>query len=184
MIREEFKQKLERRHSKLVLIWLAFVVGDFNYVWVAHFLLDQIEGPLQPGFSDTVRTAIWILAAAVIWALYGFYKKRIFTRQAFFAPPPTVKVSAALRAHASPVEEKAAVAVSAYFVSKVVTFAFAGAIAIFGFVLAFVGHYVTDEYLLTLVSLGILAYEFPSKSFLRGLVGEIEIRAELAGHES
>jgi hypothetical protein len=175
---------LERRHTRLVLQWCNFVLADFLYVWVAHYLAAHDLVVITPGFASNLRTALWLLPAGVLWTLYGFLKKRIFTRQAFLAPPARTKILRALRDHASPVEQKAAAAVSLYFLAKVATFAFAGAIAIFGFVLAFVGHYVTDEYLLTLLSLGILLYEFPSKSFLRGLVGEIEIRAELTGNES
>jgi hypothetical protein len=184
MIREEFKQKLERRHTKLVLIWLAFFLFDFYYVGVAHYLAANDPVVIAPGFASKLRTALWLFAAANIWTLYGFWKKRIFTREAFLAPPGTAKILPALRDHASPVEQKAAAAVSSYFFAEVGTFAFAVSIALLGFVLAFLGRFMTDQYLLTLLSLAILAYEFPAKSFLRALVGEIEIRAELTGNES
>ncbi len=184
MIREQFKQKLERRHTRLVLIWLAFFLFDFYYVWAVHYLVTSDPVNVAPGFADTMRKALWFLAAVNLWALYGFWKKRIFTREAFLAPPGTAKILPALRDHASPVEEKAAAAVSLYFFAEVVTIAFAASIALLGFVLAFLGRFMTDQYLLTLLSLAILPYEFPSKYFLRGLVGEIEIRAELAGNES
>lgn len=178
MIREQFKRKLERRHTKLVLIWLAFVLANFHYVWFANHLAAHDPVVIAPGFASKLRTALWLFAAADIWALYGFWKKRIFTRQAFLAPAARVKIPAALRGHASPVEEKAAAAVSLYFLAETITFAFAAAIAIFGFALVFVGRYMTDQYLLTLLSLGILLYEFPSKSFLQQLVREVGNRGD------
>ena len=102
MIREEFRRKLEGRHIRLVVAWLAFVVADFDYVWTAHYLLTRDPVNVAPDFANTMRKVLWFLAAAVLWTLYGFWKKRIFTRQAFLAPPATVKILRALRDHASP----------------------------------------------------------------------------------
>jgi len=178
MIREQFRQKLERRHRTLIWIWIAFVVADIYYVWIVHRILTDPPAAVSP-FTDKIRTALWLLAAANVWVIYGVFKKRIFARHVLLSPPAMPKLPAALRDYASPTEEKAAAAVTLYFTSEILTFALAASIGIFGFVLAFLGRYTTDQYLLTLLSLGILAYEFPSKPFLRGLIGEVEIREEL-----
>jgi hypothetical protein len=85
-------------------------------------------------------------------------------------------VNQALRGYESPVEEKAATVVSYYFTLKLVSFAMAEAVALCGFVLAFIGHYFWDQYLLSFAALVLLLWQFPSKAFLDGLVTEIETR--------
>ena len=63
-------------------------------------------------------------------------------------------------------EERAALAVSAYVTRKVVLFAIIEAIAVYGFVLAFLGRFVADQYWLSALSLGLLTIEFPSEKSL------------------
>ena len=62
-------------------------------------------------------------------------------------------------------EERAALAVSAYVTRKVVLFAIIEAIAVYGFVLAFLGRFVADQYRLSALT-WFLAIEFPSEKSL------------------
>ena len=71
-------------------------------------------------------------------------------------------------------EERAAYVVSTYVTRKVVIFAIIEAVAVYGFVLAFLGRFVFDQYLLSAVSLALLAIEFPSENSLGKLVQAVE----------
>jgi len=64
--------------------------------------------------------------------------------------------------------------VSTYVTRKVVIFAIIEAIAVYGFVLAFLGRFVGDQYLLSGLSLVVLALEFPSEKSLEALVRAVE----------
>jgi hypothetical protein len=72
------------------------------------------------------------------------------------------------------VEERAAFVVSTYVTRKVVLFAIIEAIAVYGFVLAFLGRFVSDQYLLSALSLAALALEFPSERSLESLLQAAE----------
>lgn len=65
---------------------------------------------------------------------------------------------------------------SNYVAKKIVAFAFAEAIAIYGFVLAFIGQYMWDQYLMTLISGLWLVYLYPSGNFFEELARELEAR--------
>ena len=178
MIRDEFRRKLEKRHTRLVLLWVNFISADFVYLWVANVQLSFTKGPFAPTFFPMARVVLWLLAGALIWTLHGFWRRRFLTRGTLLVLPAMPKLPRALRNHASAVEERCASVVSLYFIFKLCAIALASSVALSGFVLAFWGHYVTDQYILTFISLALLLYEFPSKVFLRELVREVEIREE------
>jgi len=64
--------------------------------------------------------------------------------------------------------------ISTYITRKVVIFAIIEAIAVYGFVLAFLGRYVGDQIALSLLSLVLLAVEFPGQKSLEGLIDAVE----------
>jgi hypothetical protein len=55
-----------------------------------------------------------------------------------------------------------------------VIFAIIEAIAVYGLVLAIVGRHLFDQYLLSALSLVLLALEYPTERFLEGLLREVE----------
>ena len=55
-------------------------------------------------------------------------------------------------------------------------FAIIEAIAVYGLVLAIVGRYLSDQYLLSALSLILLTLEFPTQRFLESLLQQIEGR--------
>jgi hypothetical protein len=73
-------------------------------------------------------------------------------------------------------EERAAVVVSTFVTRKVVIFAIIEAIAVYGLVLAIVGRYLFDQYLLSALSLLLLTFEFPAQRFLESLMQQVEGR--------
>jgi hypothetical protein len=72
------------------------------------------------------------------------------------------------------VEERAAYVVSTYVTRKVVLFAIIEAIAVYGFVLAILGRFVSDLYVLSTLSVMLLVIEFPSEKSLTELLGAVE----------
>jgi hypothetical protein len=72
------------------------------------------------------------------------------------------------------VEECAAYVVSTYVTRKVVLFAIIEAIAVYGFVLAILGRFVSDLYVLSTLSVMLLVIEFPSEKSLTELLGAVE----------
>jgi hypothetical protein len=79
-----------------------------------------------------------------------------------------------LQEYKGSVEERAAAVVSTFVTRKVVIFAIIEAIAVYGLVLAIVGRYLLDQYLLSALSLALLALEYPTERFLEKLVREVE----------
>jgi hypothetical protein len=73
------------------------------------------------------------------------------------------------------VEERAAYVVSTYVTRRVVLFAIIEAIAVYGFVVAIIGRFESDLYLLSTLSLILLVIEFPSEKSLAALVRSIEL---------
>lgn len=74
---------------------------------------------------------------------------------------------------------RAALVISTYVTRKIVLFAIVETIAVYGLVLALVGGYVLDHYLLSAVSLLLLAFEFPSSQIFGEFIQEIE--GEMSG---
>jgi len=64
--------------------------------------------------------------------------------------------------------------VSTYVTRKIVLFAILEALAVYGLVLAIVGRFLSDQYLLSALSLVLLTLEFPAEKSLEALVREIE----------
>jgi hypothetical protein len=64
--------------------------------------------------------------------------------------------------------------VSTFVTRKVVLFAIIEAVAVYGLVLAIIGRFVADQYFLSLLSLALLAVEFPSKNSLETLLHDVE----------
>jgi len=84
------------------------------------------------------------------------------------------KLFRALEEFQGSVEENASYIVSTFVTRKVVLFAIIEAIAVYGFVLAFLGRFVLDQYLLSLLSLILLAVEFPSAKSMEDLIQTVE----------
>ncbi len=96
------------------------------------------------------------------------------TEAAILRDSKTTKLFRALEQFTGVLEERAAYVVSTYVTRKVVIFAIIEAVAVYGFVLAFLGRFVFDQYLLSAVSLALLAIEFPSENSLGKLVQAVE----------
>ncbi len=121
---------------------------------------------------------LWILVLVDL-GYYIYWKRRYLTPQAILHNSQKTKIFRALQEYKGSAEERAASIVSTFVTRKVVIFAIIEAIAVYGLVLAIVGRYLSDQHLLSALSLALLALEFPTQRFLESLLREIEEPPEI-----
>ena len=153
----------------------VFFCALFIYLWISEFVLAQPGVSWRSGVYSPTRVALWLLAVFDLGTLMS-WRRRFLTREGILAEPGRYKILQALQGHTSPAEERAAGIISSYVTSKIVAFTIIEAIAIYGFVLAFVGHHTRDQHLFSLVSGVLLIWEFPVKARLQELVKTTEAR--------
>lgn len=175
MIRPEFRKALESQQRRLLCFWITFITGDFVYLWIAGVLLADAKFPAAYSSAATLRIVLWLVAVFDMGTLV-WWKRRFLTDEKLLEKPTLFPTPKALQAHESPLEARAAAVISAYVTNKIVVFALIGAIALYGFVLAFIGRYSADQYLLSLVSGVLLLFEFPSKARVEELLTHVESR--------
>src|SRR5919109_25539 len=173
MIRPEFRNSLLSQQGALLFIWGFFVVSIFVYIAITHLVLGNSRTEGESSFSQAVKSILWVLVLVDLGYLI-WWKKRFLTRRAILDESKKSKILKALEEHKGPPEERAASVISSYVTRKIVAFAIVEAIAVYGFVLALIGRNFWDQYLLSALSLILLAVEFPAKSFLEKLVSDLE----------
>src|SRR5262249_54997006 len=119
------------------------------------------------------RLFLWFLTfvdiATLVW-----WKRRFLNEQAILAGVKRYKVLQALQDHKGAIEERAAGLVSSYVTGKIVAFALAEAVAIYGFALVLTSHYFVGQYILSIAGGLLLLLEFPSRRFLTDLIAAAE----------
>lgn len=173
MIRPEFKQILMDQRGAAVILWSCFMISIVIYIVIAEHVLANPRFARGFSVAETLRIVLWALVVVDL-GYYAYWKKRYVTPEAMFAESQKTKLFRALEEHKGEVERRAAAVVSTYVTRKVVLFAIIEAIAVYGLVLALVGHYLLDQYLLSGLSLLLLAFEFPSEKSLEELVLRVE----------
>ena len=143
------------------------------YIWIAQNVLANPKYAQGLSFAKTARIALWFLVLIDL-GYFIFWKRRYLTPEALLDKSQKTKLFRALQEYKGSVEERAAAVVSTYVTRKVVIFAIIEAIAVYGLVLALVGRYLLDQYLLSALSLVLLTLEFPTERSLESLLREIE----------
>jgi hypothetical protein len=173
MIRPEFRQALATQHKILVVLWWVFVAGLFLYLWISQTFLANWQLAGAASFAQAARLILWLLTfcdlATLVW-----WKRRFLTRQAILGGAKQYKILQSLQEHKTTVEERAAAVVSSYVTGKIVAFALAEAVAVYGFAMVLTSRYFPGLYILSAAAGALLLVEFPSRRFLEGLVKEIE----------
>ncbi len=173
MIRPEFKKLLMDQRGAAVILWSFFTISIVIYIVIAKNVLANPKYAQGLSFAETARIVLWFL----VWidlGYYVFWKRRYLTPQAILDKSQKTKLFKALLEYKGAIEQRAAAIVSSYVTSKVVLFAIIEAIAVYGLVLGIVGRYLFDQYLLSALSLILLALEYPKERFLAGLLREVE----------
>ena len=180
MIRPEFRKLLMDQRGAAVILWSFFMMSIVIYIVITHNVLANPKYAQGLSFAETARIVLWILVVIDL-GYYIFWKRRYLTPQAILHNAQKTKLFRALQEHKGSVEERAASVVSTFVTRKVVLFAIIEAIAVYGLVLAIVGRYLSDQYMLSALSLALLTLEFPTERFLASLVQEIEAPPKTLG---
>jgi hypothetical protein len=114
----------------------------------------------------------WLLA--LIDFGYYVYWKRYLAPEAVLRDAKKSKRLRALEGYKGADEERAAAVVSTYVTRKIVLFAIIEAIAVYGMILALVGRFLLDQYLLSALALVLLIVEFPSEKSFSAVLQKLE----------
>ena len=173
MIRPEFRKLLMDQRGAAVILWSFFMISIVIYIVIAQNVLANPKYARGLAFAETARIVLWFLVLVDL-GYYFFWKKRYLAPQAILHNSQKTKLFRALQESKGSIEKRAAAVVSTFVTRKVVIFAIIEAIAVYGLVLAIVGRYLLDQYLLSAVSLVLLALEYPTERFLEKLVRKVE----------
>ena len=173
MIRPEFRKILLDQRGAAVILWSFFAISIPIYLVIARQLLGNPNLGTNPAIAEPSRIIFWILTVVDI-GYYAYWRKKNLTPQAIRRDARQTKLFRAVAEFNGVDEQNAAYFVSTYITRKVVIFAIIEAIAVYGFVLAFLGRFVADQIALSLLSLILLAVEFPRQKSLDGLIDAVE----------
>jgi hypothetical protein len=173
MIRPDFKKVLLDQQGAAVILWAFFTISIALYIVIGRWVVQDGDGIGSASLAGTLRALLWALVLIDLGYLV-WWKKHNLSRQALLAKPSKAKILRALEQHTGRVEQRAAAVISTYVTRKIVGFAIIEAVAVYGLLLAVVGGHLEDQYVLSALSLLLLALEFPRNSVLVGLVNEIE----------
>ncbi|MGH7766731.1 MAG: hypothetical protein ACREQP_04700 [Candidatus Binatia bacterium] len=173
MIRPAYREALASQHKILVVLWLVFLAGIFLYLWISQRFLMERPSAVENFIAQAAAIFLWLLAFADLATLV-WWKRRFLTREAILGGVKQYKVLQSLQEHETPLEELAAAVVSSYVTGKIVAFALAEAVAIYGFALALVSRDFSSQFILSAAAAALLLFEFPSKTFLAGLLKDVE----------
>jgi hypothetical protein len=152
------------QHRILVLVWFAFVATLLVYL-VLPRLVDSSAVSLHGGlFSDISRPGLWTVAFVIAGILW-WWNQRYLTREALLNSDRGRWGSFA----------------SNFAARKIVAFALAEAIAIYGLLLALIGRYLWDQLLLSGLAAALLVHLYPSRAFFDELAREAEMRSLSSG---
>jgi len=173
MLREEFRKTLLDQRGAAVILWSGFFISVPIYIFIARHLLTNPRIGASLSVAEPARLVLWLLTIIDL-GYYVYWRKRNFTADAISRDARGTKLLRALDEFNGAVEERAAYVVSTYVTRKVVIFAIIEAIAVYGLVLALIGRFVYDFYLLCALTLVLLAVEFPFARSLAAVVAAAE----------
>jgi len=176
LIRPEFRGELFGQQKKLARIWLAFAEAILIFLAMPYLFPPVLHPEYAP---ETVRTGLWLVSVVDI-AVLAWWNRRYLGTQSILSQASTnrrIKPPPGLSQPISPLEEGAVKVVSWFWTAKLVAFAFAESLALYGLALAVVGGYFLDQYILSFVSGLLLAYQFPTAESFEVILREYEGRA-------
>lgn len=173
MIRPEFRKILLDQRGAAVVLWSFFFISVPIYLVIARHLLGNPNLGTNPTIAEPARIIFWALTLVDI-GYYFYWRDRNLSAAAIKREARKTKLFRALEEWQGAAEENAAYVVSTLVTRKVVIFAIIEAVAVYGFVLAFLGRFVADQIVLSLLSLILLTIEFPSAKSLESLIQEVE----------
>jgi len=173
MIGPEFRTILLDQRGAAIILWSFFAISIPIYLVIARQLLGNPNLGTNPAIAEPSRIIFWILTVVDI-GYYVYWRKKYLTPEAIRRDARQTKLFRAVADFNGVDEQNAAYRVSTFITRKVVIFAIIEAVAVYGFVLAFLGRYVGDQIILSLLSLLLLAVEFPRQKSLYELIDGVE----------
>ena len=173
MIRPEFKNTLLDQRGAAIILWSFFAISIPIYLVIARQLLGNPKLGTNPAIAEPSRLVFWILTLVDL-GYYVYWRRKNLTPEGIRRDARQSKLFRALEEFNGVDERNAAYFVSTYVTRKVVIFAIIEAIGVYGFVLAFIGRFVADQIALSLLSLILLAVEFPRQKSLESLIDSAE----------
>lgn len=173
MIRPDFRKILLDQRGAAVILWSFFAISIPVYLVIARQLLGNPKLGTNPALAEPSRIIFWILTVVDL-GYYIYWRQKNLTPQGIRRDARQTKLFRALEEFNGVDEQNAAYIVSTYVTRKVVIYAIIEAIAVYGFVLAFLGRFVVDQIVLSVLSLILLAVEFPRQKSLDALIGGVE----------
>lgn len=173
MIRPEFRKILLDQRGAAVILWSFFFISVPIYLVIARHVLGNPNVGTNPSIADPARIIFWVLTLVDI-GYYFYWRDRNLSAAAIKREARKTKLFRALEEFQGAAEENAAYVVSTLVTRKIVIFAIIEAIAVYGFVLAFLGRFAADQIVLSLLSLILLTIEFPSAKSVESLIQELE----------
>jgi hypothetical protein len=172
MIRPQFKTILLDQRGAAIIIWSFFTISIAIYVFISRHLLANPDFGRGFSYAAAARAVFWLLT--LIDFGYYVYWKRYLAPEAVLRDAKKSKRLRALEEYKGADEERAAAVVSTYVTRKIVLFAIIEAIAVYGMILALVGRFLLDQYLLSTLALVLLIVEFPSKKSFSAVLQKLE----------
>jgi len=169
MIRPEFRKILLDQRGAAIILWSFFAISIPIYLMIARQLLGNPKLGTNQAIAEPSRLVLWILTLVDL-GYYTYWRRKNLTAQGIRRDARQTKLFRALEEFNGVDEQNAAYLVSTYVTRKVVIFAIIEAIAVYGFVLAFLGRFVTDQIALSLLSLILLGVEFPTQKSIDALI--------------
>ena len=173
MIRPEFRKILLDQRGAAVILWSFFFISVPIYLVIARHVLGNPNVGTNRSIAEPARIILWLLALVDL-GYYFYWRDRHLSADAIKREARKTKLFRALEEFQGSVEEQAAYVVSTLVTRKVVIFAIIEAIAVYGFVLAFLGRFVADQIAFSLLSLILLTIEFPNAKSLETLLQDVE----------
>jgi hypothetical protein len=173
MIRPEFRQILLDQRGAAVILWSCFVIAVPVYIVIARSVLADPDIGAERSFAEIARVIVWLLTLVDL-GYYFFWRRRNLSPAAILRDAGESKLFRALQDFRGPVERRAAQVISTYVTRKVALFAIIEAIAVYGLIAALLGRYVSDQYVLSALSIALLAIDFPYESSVVQWIRRVE----------
>jgi len=174
VIRPQYREALDMQHKVLVSLWAIFAAAILLYLWIADTFLAQRQLAIGPAFAHATRLFLWFLTfvdiATLVW-----WRRRFLSQEAILSGAKRYKVLQALQEHKGAAEERAGAVVSSYVTGKIVAFALAEAVAIYGFAFVLTSRFLLGQYILSAASGLLLLMEFPSRRMLEEIIAASEV---------
>ncbi|HWP56837.1 MAG TPA: hypothetical protein VNL14_03000 [Candidatus Acidoferrales bacterium] len=161
MAQEDIERSVESQRRALLAVWAAMMASLVLYLAIPLLLPSGRPLP-RPGWELLLRTVFWFVAVAEVLFLMWWKERHL-------RPAPLLAGAVS--------ESDIARALSRGVANRIIALAVAESVAIYGLVLALIGHAQWDQYVFTLVSAVLLIQLYPSSGAFEEFIERARRRA-------